>query len=87
MTARTHFCNLCGEPPETLSLLQNRWHYLTVDEYQDTSGVQYEMMRLLCGENICVVGDLDQCIYTWRQAEIKTCFHLNANSQGNGRPA
>ncbi|MDO8522535.1 MAG: 3'-5' exonuclease [bacterium] len=64
---------LMRESPETLSLLQNRWHYLTVDEYQDTSGVQYEMMRLLCGKknNICVVGDLDQCIYTWRQAEIK----------------
>ncbi|MDP3965807.1 MAG: 3'-5' exonuclease [bacterium] len=55
---------LLRESPKTLSLLQNRWHYLTVDEYQDTSGVQYEMMRLLCGEknNICVVGDLDQCL-------------------------
>ena len=64
---------LLRESSETLSLLQNRWHYLTVDEYQDTSGVQYEMMRMLTGEkhNICVVGDLDQCIYTWRQAEIK----------------
>jgi len=64
---------LLRESPETLSLLQNRWQYLTVDEYQDTSNVQYEMMRLLCGKrnNICVVGDLDQCIYTWRQAEIE----------------
>jgi len=64
---------LLRESPETLSLLQNRWQYLTVDEYQDTSGVQYEMMRLLCGErnNICVVGDLDQCIFSWRQADIK----------------
>ncbi len=64
---------LFRESPKTLSLLQNRWHYLTVDEYQDTSGVQYEMVRLLCGarNNICVVGDLDQCIYAWRQAEIK----------------
>ncbi|MDO8552474.1 MAG: UvrD-helicase domain-containing protein [bacterium] len=63
---------LFRESPKTLSLLQNRWHYLTVDEYQDTSGMQYEMMRLLCGDrnNICVVGDLDQCIYAWRQAEI-----------------
>jgi DNA helicase II / ATP-dependent DNA helicase PcrA len=64
---------LLRDSSETLSLLQNRWQYLTVDEYQDTSTVQYEIMRLLGGErnNICVVGDLDQCIYTWRQAEIK----------------
>lgn len=59
--------------PDTLALLQNRWHYLIVDEYQDTSNVQYELIRLLAGDrhNICVVGDLDQCIYTWRQAEIE----------------
>ncbi len=64
---------LLRESPTTLALLQNRWHYFIVDEYQDTSNVQYEMMRLLSGErhNICVVGDLDQCIYTWRQAEIE----------------
>ncbi|OGG51513.1 hypothetical protein A3C18_02950 [Candidatus Kaiserbacteria bacterium RIFCSPHIGHO2_02_FULL_54_11b] len=63
---------LLRESPRTLSLLQNRWHYLTVDEYQDTSNVQYEMVKLLSNahNNICVVGDLDQCIYTWRQAEI-----------------
>ncbi|MEK7156725.1 MAG: UvrD-helicase domain-containing protein [Patescibacteria group bacterium] len=65
--------SLVQESPQTLSLLQNRWRYITVDEYQDTSGVQYELMKLLSGErgNMCVVGDLDQCIYTWRQAEIE----------------
>ena len=44
-----------------------------MDEYQDTSNVQYELIKLLSGErhNVCVVGDLDQCIYTWRQAEIE----------------
>ncbi len=64
---------LLQKSPKTRALLQNRWHYITVDEYQDTSGVQYELMKLLSGErrNICVVGDLDQCIYTWRQAEIE----------------
>ena len=63
---------LMRDSAKTLSLLQNRWRYLIIDEYQDTSGVQYELMKLLCGErnNMCVVGDLDQCIYTWRQAEI-----------------
>ena len=64
---------LVRESPDTLSLLQNRWRYIIVDEYQDTSSVQYELMKLLSGErgNMCVVGDLDQCIYTWRQAEIE----------------
>lgn len=64
---------LMRESPKTLSLLQNRWRYIIVDEYQDTSGVQYELMKLLSGErgNMCVVGDLDQCIYTWRQANIE----------------
>ncbi len=64
---------LVRESPKTLSLLQNRWRYIIVDEYQDTSSVQYELMKLLSGErgNMCVVGDLDQCIYTWRQAEIE----------------
>ncbi|HEY4488680.1 MAG TPA: UvrD-helicase domain-containing protein, partial [Candidatus Paceibacterota bacterium] len=64
---------LVRESPKTLSLLQNRWRYIIVDEYQDTSGIQYELMKLLSGErgNMCVVGDLDQCIYTWRQAEIE----------------
>ena len=64
---------LVRESEKTLSLLQNRWRYTIVDEYQDTSSVQYELMKLLSGErgNMCVVGDLDQCIYTWRQAEIE----------------
>ncbi len=64
---------LLRDSSPTRALLQNRWHYLTVDEYQDTSNVQYELIKLLSGDrhNICVVGDLDQCIYTWRQAEIE----------------
>ncbi len=64
---------LVRESPRILSLLQNRWRHIIVDEYQDTSSVQYELMKLLSGErgNMCVVGDLDQCIYTWRQAEIE----------------
>jgi len=61
------------ESPETLSLLQNRWHYLTVDEYQDTNAVQYEIAKYLAGErrNICAVGDIDQNIYQWRGADMK----------------
>ena len=55
-----------------LSLLQNRWQHITIDEYQDTNAAQYEMARLLAGSsrNLCVVGDIDQNIYSWRGADI-----------------
>jgi DNA helicase-2/ATP-dependent DNA helicase PcrA len=55
------------------SLLQNRWTHLTIDEYQDTNRAQYEIARLLAGarNNICVVGDIDQNIYSWRGADIE----------------
>lgn len=49
------------------------WHYIHIDEYQDTNRVQYEISKLLVGDkhNICVVGDIDQNIYSWRGADIK----------------
>ncbi len=52
---------------------QKRWEYVHIDEYQDTNRVQYEIGKLLVGSknNICVVGDIDQNIYSWRGADIK----------------
>lgn len=52
---------------------QNTWHYIHIDEYQDTNRVQYEISKMLVGKNrnICVVGDVDQNIYSWRGADIK----------------
>ena len=52
---------------------QKRWRYIHIDEYQDTNRVQYEISKMLVGEshNICVVGDGDQNIYSWRGAELK----------------
>ena len=51
---------------------QNRWTHIHVDEYQDTNAVQYEIVSILAAthRNICVVGDADQTIYTWRGADI-----------------
>ena len=57
---------------------QKLWKYIHIDEYQDTNTLQYDLMRLLIGpeENICVVGDSDQTIYTWRGAEMRNILHF-----------
>jgi DNA helicase-2/ATP-dependent DNA helicase PcrA len=75
---------LLRESPETLSLLQNRWHYITIDEYQDTNAAQYEIAKLLAGErrNICVVGDIDQNIYSWRGADIEHLLSFERSFPG-----
>lgn len=64
--------------PEIRQKYQERWKYIHIDEYQDTNEVQYEMTKLLVGkeENICVVGDTDQNIYSWRGANIKNMLHF-----------
>lgn len=58
---------------ETLSHYQDRYRHLLVDEYQDTNAVQFRFIQLLAGQrmNLCVVGDEDQSIYSWRGAEIR----------------
>ena len=58
--------------------LQKRYKYIHVDEYQDTNRVQFSIVELLCGEeqNICVVGDIDQNIYSWRGADIKNVLQF-----------
>ncbi len=48
--------------------LKRRFRFILVDEYQDTNTVQYEILKLVAGRDICVVGDPNQCIYEWRFA-------------------
>jgi DNA helicase II / ATP-dependent DNA helicase PcrA len=55
-----------------------RYQYILIDEYQDTNRPQYELMKLLAGEhhNVCVVGDEDQSIYSWRGADIRNILEF-----------
>lgn len=64
--------------PDIRRQLRERFLYIHIDEYQDTNKVQYEVARHLAGEgqNICVVGDIDQSIYSWRGADIKNVLQF-----------
>ncbi len=65
--------NLLESHPAVREFYQQTWEYIHIDEYQDTNRVQYEISKMLVGKNknICVVGDMDQNIYSWRGADIK----------------
>jgi len=58
--------------PEVLARYQNKFRYIHVDEFQDTNRVQYELIGMLAKKhrNIFIVGDEDQCIYSWRGAKF-----------------
>ena len=64
--------------PGVLLKYQNRFQYIHIDEYQDTNKVQNTIVELIASlhNNICVVGDTDQNIYSWRGAEIKHMLHF-----------
>ena len=65
--------NILKNHKDVLEKYQNLWKYIHIDEYQDTNKVQYMTAKLLAekNRNICVVGDIDQSIYSWRGADIQ----------------
>lgn len=64
--------------PSVLEKYAKRFQYILVDEFQDTNLVQYKLVKLLSSfwNNLFVVGDEDQCIYSWRGANFKNIFNL-----------
>ena len=75
---------LFKEFPEVLMGWQERFHYIMVDEYQDTNGVQFELVRMLSAKyrNLCVVGDDDQSIYKFRGADIENILSFERSFPG-----
>jgi DNA helicase-2/ATP-dependent DNA helicase PcrA len=79
-----HMLNVLRREPDILKQYQQRFKYVLVDEYQDTNSVQYLWLRLLAQErkNICVVGDDDQSIYSWRGAEVANILRFEKDFPG-----
>lgn len=69
---------LLKEREDIRKIYQEKWEYIHIDEYQDTNEVQYLMSKLLSEKhkNICVVGDADQNIYSWRGANLKNILNF-----------
>lgn len=76
---------------EILLKYQNRFRYIMVDEYQDTNMIQYRFVQMLAAaenqngnkrNNICVVGDDDQCIYQWRGADMRNIREFEKDFRG-----
>ena len=75
---------LLSEHADVREDYQRRFRYVLVDEYQDTSVAQFELVRLLTGpeQNVCVVGDDDQSIYRFRGATIENILNFEQHFRG-----
>ena len=75
---------LFEEHPEALQKHQAKFDHVQVDEYQDTNGVQFQLVERLVQrhQNICVVGDDDQSIYGWRGAEVQHILNFGGHFEG-----
>jgi DNA helicase-2/ATP-dependent DNA helicase PcrA len=71
--------NILFRDKDILNKYQERYQYILVDEYQDTNQAQYKLINLLASKykNICVVGDNDQSIYSWRQADYRNILNFD----------
>lgn len=67
--------------PDLRRKYQERFRYIMIDEYQDTNHAQYLLTKYLVGQdqNLCVVGDVDQSIYSWRGADIQNIIDFQAD--------
>ena len=79
-----HNLTIFQRAPEVLVQYQERFHYILVDEYQDTNIAQYLWLRLLAQKhrNICCVGDDDQSIYGWRGADVGIILRFEKDFEG-----
>jgi DNA helicase-2/ATP-dependent DNA helicase PcrA len=79
-----HMLNIFRRERAILEQYQQRFKYVMVDEYQDTNAVQYLWLRLIAQarKNICVVGDDDQSIYSWRGAEVANILRFEKDFPG-----
>lgn len=75
---------LLEQNEKVLERYQNIWKYIHIDEYQDTNKVQYKLSKLLAKKhnNICVVGDGDQCLYSWRGANVQNILDFEKHYRG-----
>ncbi|MCW1430064.1 ATP-dependent helicase [Novosphingobium sp. JCM 18896] len=80
-----HMVNVLRNHRDVLEQYQQRFKYVMVDEYQDTNQVQYLWLRLIAQvrRNICVVGDDDQSIYSWRGAEVANILRFEKDFPGS----
>ncbi|MHB1007208.1 MAG: ATP-dependent helicase [Chloroflexota bacterium] len=75
---------LFRERPDILARYQDRYHHVLVDEFQDTNIAQYSLLRQVAGKhhNLCVVGDEDQSVYSWRQADLRNILNFEYDYPG-----
>jgi len=79
-----HVVRLFQERPDVLARYQERYVHVLVDEFQDTNVAQYQIVKLIAGRhrNLCVVGDEDQSIYSWRGANFRNVMNFEGDFPG-----